>query len=577
MKVLVFAKQIPDVNSIRYDPQTNRIIRENVPLSMNSFDRKAVEEAIRMKEKYGVETIVASMGPPQARDILNDSLRMGIDSAYLITDRRFGGSDTLATSRILSAFAKKMNPDLILTGRYSLDGETSQVPPEVAAFLGFGFRSAVSSINIDSEEKTMVVEQDTEFGSRKFRMQLPAVVSVSEKINRARAVKPEVLDMSDKVIAVDGAWIGINIDGKEYSPTVVTGTSQLESSRKVKMLDPGESVFSQISEIIAMAKKQSRKNPLEINLHPYKQGGEEILGVALGSPAPAFEIATKISELAAENNLNVSMVGNINPDDLVGMPCHVYHHVNSDDYAAVAQSITDYIKNNRVKYVIFPSNTDGRDIAATVAATLELGLTADCVDLKIQNGQLIQYKPAFGGNIIASIYSRTSPAMATVRQGMFRAGKTKTSFTVRELAAGRSSGQALLDEIHIPQEYVPLNASDIVIGFGRGVKKRDMVGRILKLANRLGAAVGATRPMVDMNFIPRQQQVGLTGMSISPAIYIALGISGQANHVVGIRYAEKVLAVNIDPAAEIFRYADYGLVMDINEFITGFENFLQNS
>ena len=95
MKVLVFAKQIPDVNRIKYDPKTNRIVRENVPLSMNSFDRKAVEEAIRMKEKYGFETVVASMGPPQARDILNEALRMGIDSAYLITDRKFGGSETM--------------------------------------------------------------------------------------------------------------------------------------------------------------------------------------------------------------------------------------------------------------------------------------------------------------------------------------------------------------------------------------------------------------------------------------------------------------------------------------------------
>ena len=100
MKVLVFAKQVPDVNSIRFDPATNRIVRENVPLSMNSFDRKAVEEAIRMKEKFGFHTVVASMGPPQAADILNESLRMGADEAYLITDRKFGGSDTLATSRM---------------------------------------------------------------------------------------------------------------------------------------------------------------------------------------------------------------------------------------------------------------------------------------------------------------------------------------------------------------------------------------------------------------------------------------------------------------------------------------------
>ena len=160
MKVLVFAKQIPDVNSIRFDPATNRIVRENVPLSMNSFDRKAVEEAIRMKEKFGFHTVVASMGPPQAADILNESLRMGADEAYLITDRKFGGSDTLATSRILAEFAERIKPDIILAGRYSLDGETSQVPPEVATMLGYSFRSSVSKIDIDTASNTLTVDQD---------------------------------------------------------------------------------------------------------------------------------------------------------------------------------------------------------------------------------------------------------------------------------------------------------------------------------------------------------------------------------------------------------------------------------
>lgn len=577
MKVLVFAKQIPDVNRIKYDPKTNRIVRENVPLSMNSFDRKAVEEAIRMKEKYGFETVVASMGPPQARDILNEALRMGIDSAYLITDRKFGGSDTLATSKILSEFAAKIKPDIILTGRYSLDGETSQVPPELAVFLHFSFRSAVSKIDLNSEEGNMVVEQDAESGSRKFRLKFPAVLSVSEKINRARAVRPDAPDMSEKVVTVDAAWLGIDIDGKEYSPTVVSGTTQMESTRKVTMLDPGKEVFREVDEIIGSARKAFSRNTSEIKVPEYSEGNDEILGVAVGNVASAIEIATKISELASGNGLNVSMIGNLDPGDLQGMACHTYYMIESDDFMATANAIADHIRKGRTRYVVYPANTDGRDIAATVAAELNLGLTADCVDLKIENGQLIQYKPAFGGNIIASIYSRTSPAMATVRQGIFRTATSPDRFAVVTLQAGRDSGQEFMGETELPQEYLPLTSSDIVIGFGRGVKKRDTIGQILKLANRLGAAVGATRPMVDMNFIPRQQQIGLTGISIAPAVYLALGISGQANHVVGIRYAGKVIAVNSDPSADIFRYADYGIVMDLNDFISGFSDYLENS
>ena len=574
MKVLVLAKQIPDVNSIRFDPATNRIVRENVALSMNSFDRKAVEEAIRMKEKYGFHTVVASMGPPQAADIMNESLRMGIDEAYLITDRKFGGSDTLATSRILAGFAEKIKPDIILAGRYSLDGETSQVPPEVATMLGYSFRSSVSKIDIDTASNTLTVDQDRENGIERYRLKIPAVLSVSEKINRARAVKPEVPDMKDRIVMVDSAWLGLDIDGKEFSPTVVTGTQHMESSRKVAMLDFGDGVYGRIMELMKRARSPRSEDNMEFHMPPYVNGNPVVLGVAVGDPQTAMEIASRVSQLALQHPLNVAMMGNIPADKLSGIACHDLYYVDSQDYMSLAGSILDFIGQHEPAYVVFPSNSDGRDVASVVAAKLGLGLTADCVDLQVEDGRLIQYKPAFGGSIIASIYSRKAPAMATVRPGMFKRVISMEKPRIHEFPAGKESGQELLDTIPVPSDYRPLNSSDAVIGIGRGIKKRDTVREVLKLADALNASVGATRPMVDMNFLPRQQQIGLTGISISPAFYIALGISGQANHVVGIRYAGKVIAVNSDPAAEIFKYSDYGIVCDVSEFIEGFMSYL---
>ena len=574
MKVLVFAKQIPDVNSIRFDPATNRIVRENVPLSMNSFDRKAVEEAIRMKEKFGFHTVVASMGPPQAADILNESLRMGADEAYLITDRKFGGSDTLATSRILAEFAERIKQDIILAGRYSLDGETSQVPPEVATMLGYSFRSSVSKIDINTSENTIVVDQDRENGIERYRVRSPAVLSVSEKINRARAVKPDVPDMRDRVVRVDSAWLGLDIDGKEFSPTVVTGTKSMESSRKVSMLEFDDKVYGRIIELMKSARSKSSRGSTEFHMPPYVNGNPLVLGVAVGDAQTAMEIASRISQMALQHPMNVAVIGNIPADKLRGIPCHDLYYVDSRDYMSLAGSVIDFIRQHEPAYIVFPSNSDGRDVASVVAAKLGLGLTADCVDLQVEDGRLIQYKPAFGGSIIASIYSRKTPAMATVRPGMFRSARSSEKPRIHEFPPGNESGQELIETIPVPSEYRPLNSSDAVIAIGRGIKKRDTVRDVLKLADALNASVGATRPMVDMNFLPRQQQVGLTGVSISPAFYIALGISGQANHVVGIRYAGKVLAVNSDPAAEIFKYSDYGIVCDVNEFIEGFLSYI---
>ncbi len=573
MKILVFAKQIPDVNKIDYDPVTNRIIRENVPLSMNSFDKKAVEEAIRLKEKNGYETMVATMGPPQSKDILNEALRMGIDRAFLISDRKFGGSDTLATSRILSAFTKIVSPDIILMGKYSLDGETSQVPPEVAVFTGYSFKSSISKIEVEDNGKTLIVEHESENGLSRIRIPTPAVLSVSEKINRARAIKQDTPDMFEKIEVYDSVKLGIDIVGSEYSPTVVTGTRKIESYRNVEMLDFNEEVYDKVIRII----RENREVKSSVDMIALKDPGEKadtILGVAINDKRTAGEISSKISQLANEHSLHVTVFGNIDPESDSGIISHDYYYLNTSSNEEFADGLTEFINEKKPRYVIFPSTVDGREIAGTVAGKLELGLTADCVDLEIRDGKLIQYKPAFGGGIVASIYSKTSPQMSTVRPGMFKRLKSSNKQKVIEIKNLFKSRNEVLENTPVPSEYLPLGSSNLVIGVGRGLKKKEMLKDILGLAGILNAAVGGTRPIVDMGFMPRQQQIGLTGSSISPGVYIALGVSGHANHVVGIRYCGKILAINSDPSAEIFKFADYGIIADIQDFIRGFTKYL---
>lgn len=573
MKVLVFAKQIPDVNQIKFDPHTNRIVRENVPLSMNSFDRKAVEEAVRMKEKLGWETAVATMGPPQAKEILNDSLGMGIDEAYLITDRNFAGSDTLATAKILSSLVRKLKPDLVLTGKYSLDGETAQVPPEIAVFSGYAFKSSISKIEMGEKERTLRVEHENERGSEVYTIPLPAVLSVSEKINRARAVKPDEPDRTELVKELNSLDLGLAIKGSEYSPTVVTGTSSMESTRNVEMIPLDESTYRKVYEIIKQHRARGGHHE-KLSLREPDEKAPIILGVALDEPSLGEEVSTKISQLAEAHSLMAVVFGNIDPSQakLVG---HEYYYYDTHSVEAFTDALTDFIKEKKPRYVVFPSTVKGREAAGTIAARLEAGLTADCVDLEIRDTRLIQYKPAFGGGIIAEIYSRTEPQMTTVRPGMFTSILPEKPPRVFDVEYTPRTMYEKHEEIQVPSQYVPLGSRDVVLGFGRGVKKKEEVNDLLRLANLLNASLGATRPLVDMNFIPRQQQIGLTGVSISPGVYLALGISGQANHVVGIRYARKVISVNSDANAPMFGFSDYGIVADLHEFVEGFTKYLE--
>ncbi len=574
MKILVFIKQTPDVNSIKFDTKTNRIIRQGVPLMMNSFDKKAVEEAIRLKERYNADTIVASMGPPQASEVLNEALRMGIDRAALISDQKFGGSDTLATARILSEFARNIKPDLVLTGKFSLDGETSQVPPELAEFLGFHLLSSVSVIE-DVSQDSIVVDRDVESGVIKCKTHLPAVLSVSEKINKARAIKPDTPDMSSRIEVFDANRIGLDISGSEYSPTVVTGTRFMNNKREVTMLKFDDDVYQKVLDIISESENALEK-PKDIAIEPMTGDRDSILAVAVNDLKISEEISSKCSELALANSLDPIVFGNIPRElssSLVGSTYYYTSAINADE---IARHLYNFIIEHTPRYIVLPSTTDGREIAATIAAKMQLGLTADCIDIDIVDGRLIQYKPAFGGNIVATIYSKTTPQMATVRPGMFikRIPRTPPKFV--ELSYNKGSEIEVLDYTRVSSDYPSLDSRNIVLGFGRGLKNRDFVLEILRLAEKLNAAVGASRPMVDLKFLPRQQQIGLTGTSISPAVYINFGISGQLNHVVGTRYSKKIISVNSDPNAEIFQYSDFGIVANLVDFVNSMNSFLDH-
>ncbi len=573
MKVLVFAKQIPDVNQIKFDPETKRIVRENVPLLINSFDKKAVEEAVKIKESHGWETAVATMGPPQSKEILNESLRMGIDKAYLITDRAFGGSDTLVTSKILAEAVKAIKPDLVLMGKYSLDGETSQVPPEVAVFTGYSFKSSISRIQIEDGGRSCTVQHENEQGLVDYRIKLPAVLSVSEKINRARAVKEDVPSMYERIEVMDSARLNVNIVGSRDSPTVVTGTEEIKSGRSVEFVEYDGSIFETLMKVIEREDQEADEE--EIQLESYDNSRSSIWGVAMDDPGASLEIAAKISQLALENSLNAVMVGNIHPEKLEGMSCSKYLHVNAEESDAFAAELVKLIGHEKPQHVIYPSTVNGREVSSMVAARLNLGLTADCIDITIKDGDLVQYKPAFGGGIVASIVSKTTPRMATVRPGMFKLVKGKVKFMVEPVKVSSSSSLEKLGFEPVSVDFKPLGASDTVIGVGRGLKSRNNLKPVMELASRLSGSVGGTRPVVDMRWMPRQQQIGLTGVSISPKTYISLGVSGQDNHVVGIRYARKVIAVNTDRDAPVFRYADIGIVADANDFVEKFNKYLE--
>ncbi|NLW49765.1 MAG: electron transfer flavoprotein subunit alpha/FixB family protein [Candidatus Brocadiaceae bacterium] len=255
-------------------------------------------------------------------------------------------------------------------------------------------------------------------------------------------------------------------------------------------------------------------------------------------------------------------------------------HYTTLPYADV---LVNMIRRTAPAIVLFGATTTGRDLAPRVASALRVGLTADCTDLKIgahrdavagvdYDKLLYQIRPAFGGNIIATIVNpETRPQMATVREGVMKMGKAEPGRSGRLVAYDGTIDPALrcveILEEHRAERRVNLKKANVIVAGGAGVGSRENFELIRRLADALGAEVGASRAAVDAGYIDKPHQVGQTGTTVRPKLYVACGISGAVQHRAGMQEAGKIIAINIDPHAPIFQFAHYGIVGDLNQVI----------
>ena len=215
---------MPDTTEVKINPQTGTLIREGVPSIMNPDDKGGLEFALQLKEQYGAHVTVITMGLPQADAILREALSMGVDRAILLTDRKLGGADTLATSSALAGALRTMDYDLIITGRQAIDGDTAQVGPQIAEHLDLPQVSYLEHLEYDGN-KTFTIRKQTEEGYQVLQMDAPCLVTVL-----ASAVKPRYMSVSGIVDAYSReveVWNADKIDvpeeriGKAGSPTSV--------------------------------------------------------------------------------------------------------------------------------------------------------------------------------------------------------------------------------------------------------------------------------------------------------------------------------------------------------------------
>ena len=551
MKTIVCIKQVPSVSELKFDNVKKTLIREGVHNEINPFDRRAITFAVETRKKHGGEVVIMTMGPPQAKEALIEAMAMGADRSVHLLDRAFAGSDTLATARALSmAIRNEMPIDLVLCGKYSVDAETGHIGPEVAELLAIPNVSGATRIEFSGRPDRAMVEAETDYGFQLIDTRLPLLITTAERLLKPYSPTPDEIEAAKtkpyRIIKASDLSADETLFGLKGSPTSVSEIYSIETKRQCHLIEG--TVTEQVSKLGQnlidlglfthwkdTGEKKTRIPNSRKTTNPkgfwvvVELAQEKIRNVTYELLGRALELSIKLdSELCA-----VILGGTPPSGEVQGLVAHgadkIYflkstelESYSSDGYAmALAQAVERF----KPYAVIAGSTSFGRDFMPRVAARLGLGMTSDCVGLDLNDkGELVQLKPAFGGNIVAPIISRTTPQIATIRPGMLTAAEPnhlrKAEIVELEITGIKPMSRVAQERFQADHDAVRLDNAEVIVTAGAGVGGPQNLQSIHELAQVLDAPIATTRRVVDLGWLPSQLQIGLTGRSVAPQLYL---------------------------------------------------------
>jgi electron transfer flavoprotein alpha subunit len=574
MKIVCLVKQVPHFSAIEFDPETKSLKREGVPLELNVFCRYAVQHAVAIREQVGGEVIAMTMGPPQAEEALRECLALGANRAIHLSDRVFALADTLGTSRTLALALAKEGADLVLCGRKSLDSETWQVPPEVAAFLGWPH--VTNAAALDAFGERLQLSRETDFGFEVYEAEPPLVLSVG------RAPATPVSDPKGSDTGPIDVWQATDLvdDLREYdkrfgqpgSPTRVMAVRDSQPERNRERIEDVDQAAKRILELLAARKPEASpwekpphvgeipgahydcwtmielagKRPRRVSLELLGRGrdlagklGGRNVALVFGAPSVAKELARYGAEVV----------------------CVVEDEVLADYHPELwGEALKRVLAQERPHVLLIPATGRGRDYGPRAAGGLELGMTGDCVGVDIAKaGRLLQQKPAYGGYITSVILGATTPQLATIRPRMYEPVEPRDGIEVEV----RSLDVGALQEPHVrraggtrDRDSYRIDDADVVSLLGSGIGSPEPIPLIEKGAAEAGAAIAGTREVCEAGWLPLTRQVGILGRPVAPRLLVAVGVRGDEEEAPGFVKAGVIAAVGAEDDAPINEAAD---------------------
>jgi electron transfer flavoprotein alpha subunit len=625
LTIISLIKQVPLPSEMRMG-EDGLMERTKAKSIINNDCQFGLEAGLQLKKQNpDARLIVCSMGPKSFETSLRKAVSMGYDEAYLLSDRKLGGSDTYATGLAISTmlkhlgFSKNSNdPFIILAGRQTSDGDTAHVPSQVAENIGIPQATFVESVKSDGTGN-VIARRIIEGGYQILKLPLPCVISLTptgippRKPSLSGAIKARKLEI--KTFGIDDIGLGYEKIGINGSPTIVVKVVNIISERPPITMSEGHNEASLVDSLIANLKKgghvlekkeKAVKKETERPDFPEKDFRNGARGIITWAEItngkisrPSLELLTPARNLATQLGNDTKVMTLIIGKNVRSFARILIEH-GSDEVILVENDkleeylvlpfssiFTQVIKERNPEIALFAATTSGRELAPRIGMKTESGVTADCTGLDI--GEYVDKKekviythilesrrPTYGESKLATILGFVCPQISTARAG---------TFNVPERIEGRQGIVSVFDPVLNDKDFIVeilktergeggiqnLFDAEIIITGGRGTTN-DNLGLIKALAEELknqgvNAEWACSRPVVDEGIVEYARQIGQTGKTVRPKVYIAVGVSGAIQHLAGIKESGKIIAIDHNPKAHIFHYADFGIVGEYTDII----------
>ncbi len=625
LTIISLIKQVPVPSEMRMG-EDGLMDRTKAKSIINIDCTFGLEAGLQLKKQNpDARLIVCSMGPGSFETALRTAISMGYDEAYLLSDRKLGGSDTYATGLAISTMLRHLGftkdskePFIILAGRQTSDGDTAHVPSQVAENIGIPQATFVESVKADGSG-CVVAKRIIEGGYQMMRLPMPCMISLTptgippRKPSLSGAIKARNLKIN--TFGIDDIGLGTEKIGINGSPTIVAKVVNMVSERPPITMSTGHNESSLVDSLIAnlkkggnvMEKKEAEaKKDTERPDFPekdFRDGSRGILTwaeITNGNVSrPSLELLTPARNLARQLGHDTKVMTLIIGKNISSLAQILIEHGSDEVILVDDEKLEEYlvlpfssifeqvIKVRKPEIALFAATTSGRELAPRIGMKTDSGVTADCTGLEI--GEYVNKKekviytpilesrrPTYGESKLATILGFVCPQVSTARAGTFEVpkrleGKQGIVSSFTPVLNEKDFVVEILKTVRGGGGLQNLFEADIIISGGRGTTS-DNLGLIKALAEALksqgiNAEWACSRPVVDEGVAEYARQVGQTGKTIRPKVYVAVGISGAIQHIAGMKEAEKVIAIDHNPKANIFHNADFGIMGEYQDIL----------